>query len=245
MEVAYRDSSRYDYDITKVVSLHEINPRALLTLLEEGETDFELPELLFDMDYSGHFCLRNVSVCVSLSNAPTTPTNLGCTLTMQEHKYRISPLSESYSKQRAGDSSRTFDEYAPFEGAGAVSSWKISFPTNLRRFNYGTLTDVVLYVHYTAFSSGGDLEQKASNAVASWANDRLDDRKYHGDTPKVMAISLSADYAAQWKELPNSKGQIELPRINEKFPFWAHNAEPTGATLYITAGAENPSTIGS
>lgn len=98
-----RDSSRYDYDMTKVVSLRETDPMALLSLLEQGEAQFEIPELLLDMDYLGHFCRWIVSVSVSLSNVPLTPINLGCTLTLQQHKYRISPASDAYTDQPAAN----------------------------------------------------------------------------------------------------------------------------------------------
>ncbi|KAE8392574.1 hypothetical protein BDV23DRAFT_181503 [Aspergillus alliaceus] len=266
LEAVDRDSSRYDYEMTKVVSLRETDPMALLSLLELGEAQFELPELLFDMDYPGHFCRRIVSVAVSLSNVPLTPTNLGCTLTLQQHKYRTSHSSDAYADQPAanfrtdripitsiavtdsvrdtGDRSRTVDQYAPFEGAGAVSSWRISFPTNLRRFDYGELTDVVLHVRYTAFSSGGLLEQAASTAVAEWTTaGKGKSKPYYGGTPKILAINLADEYPDEWEAFLQS-GEMQLPRINDKLPFWARKvAKSSNATLYITPKLNHNPTI--
>jgi hypothetical protein len=53
------------------------------------------------MDFPGHLCRRIVSVSVSILGfveSPTAPNinNLGCTLNLQQHKYRISAASEEY-----------------------------------------------------------------------------------------------------------------------------------------------------
>src|SRR4051812_27145767 len=42
------------------------------------------------------------------------------------------------------------ERYAPFEGAGAISTWQLSLPAELRRFHYGTISDAVLHLNYTA-----------------------------------------------------------------------------------------------
>jgi Tc toxin complex TcA C-terminal TcB-binding domain/Neuraminidase-like domain len=42
------------------------------------------------------------------------------------------------------------ERYLPFEGAGAISHWRLELPRDTNRFDVGTLTDVVLHVRYTA-----------------------------------------------------------------------------------------------
>jgi len=51
------DLKRLQTEITKVISLRETDPMAMLSLLEYGAAEFELPEFLFDEDYPGHYCI--------------------------------------------------------------------------------------------------------------------------------------------------------------------------------------------
>ena len=58
--------------------------------------------------------------------------------------------------------------YGPFEGAGAVSSWRLELPPfSGRPFDYGTISDVVLHVRYTAVDGGPLLRRAASAAVTT------------------------------------------------------------------------------
>ena len=41
------------------------------------------------------------------------------------------------------------ERYLPFEGAGAVSTWRLELPSLVRSFNYDTITDVILHMSYT------------------------------------------------------------------------------------------------
>lgn len=45
-------------------------------------------------------------------------------------------------------------QYLPFEGTGAVSSWKLSLPKGTNRIPFEAISDVVLTVNYTAIDGG-------------------------------------------------------------------------------------------
>ncbi len=47
------------------------------------------------------------------------------------------------------------DRFLPFEGAGAVSTWSLALPSQLRAFDYMTISDVILHVRYTALGRRG------------------------------------------------------------------------------------------
>jgi Tc toxin complex TcA C-terminal TcB-binding domain/PA14 domain len=53
------------------------------------------------------------------------------------------------------------ERYLPFEGAGAVSRWRIQAPKNTNQFDFSTITDVVLSLRYTAREGGELLRTKA------------------------------------------------------------------------------------
>ena len=42
------------------------------------------------------------------------------------------------------------ERYLPFEGAGAISRWRIDLPRDFNAFDFDTLTDVVIAVLYRA-----------------------------------------------------------------------------------------------
>ena len=48
------------------------------------------------------------------------------------------------------------ERFLPFEGAGAVSTWRLELPSDFRQFDYTTISDVILHMRYTA-RQGGDL----------------------------------------------------------------------------------------
>ena len=57
------------------------------------------------------------------------------------------------------------ERYRPFEGAGAVSSWRIELPEKHRPFDYRTISDVVLHLQYTARDGGGTFRSAAAARV--------------------------------------------------------------------------------
>ena len=66
LEAAYQEKRGYDFEIVKNISLQQLNPLALLQLRETGKCEFELPEILFDMGYPGHYMRRIKSVALTL-----------------------------------------------------------------------------------------------------------------------------------------------------------------------------------
>ena len=55
------------------------------------------------------------------------------------------------------------DRYLPFEGAGAISEWKIELPVHSHP-ELGKLTDIVLQLGYTARDGGSALRNAAQAA---------------------------------------------------------------------------------
>jgi hypothetical protein len=50
--------------------------------------------------------------------------------------------------------------FLPFEGTGAVSSWRLSLPPQTNRFDFASIGDVVLQVRYTALDGGEKLRKQ-------------------------------------------------------------------------------------
>ena len=77
---------------------------------------------------------------------------LGAAELKEVPKSRTTTIATSTAQNDAGVFQLNFrdDRYMPFEGAGAVSSWKLSLPKNFRQFDYNTINDVIIHVTYVA-----------------------------------------------------------------------------------------------
>ena len=189
MEVAFSIRTSAN-EITKALSLASWDPMALLMLKEHGECFFTVTEAMLDTDYPGHFMRRIRSVGLSIPCVAGPYTSVNCTLTMLKSSIRKSNLLSAgehpveYARQeedtRFADAigavqSITCDgrneggvfelnlrdeRYLPFEGAGAISEWRLTLPPELRQFDYRTISDVILHLRYTA-REGGEALRKA------------------------------------------------------------------------------------
>jgi len=79
LESAYQNSRGHDFEITKSISLRQLDPAALMTLRETGTCEFSLPEVLFDLDYCGHYQRRIKTVGLSMPCTIGPHTGLNAT----------------------------------------------------------------------------------------------------------------------------------------------------------------------
>ncbi len=201
MEVAYLDRNRREFELTKHISLAQLDPAALLALRTTGSCDFEVPEVIYDLDYAGHYFrrLKTVSVSIPCVIGPYTTVNATLSLTANRYRARTTMPSsgtpnDRYAENPTGDDrfvyhvgsvqsiatstgvsdSGTFelnfhdDRYLPFEGCGAIGRWHLELPGDYRQFDYGSISDVLLHVCYTARGDAG-LKAVASEALGQWS----------------------------------------------------------------------------
>ncbi|KAM6510736.1 hypothetical protein FSOLCH5_011181 [Fusarium solani] len=173
LETAHYDAQDHDFEVSKTISLRQIDPLALLSLRLNGSASFSLNESLFDMDFPSHYMRRIRSVAVSIPAVVSPHTNINATLQLTSHRYRVStsvskaaeymaqdkdsfrtdhiPISAVAISGGAGDTG-VFDltfsgpKYMPFEGAGVISTWRLDLPTEIRKFDYDSISDVLIHV---------------------------------------------------------------------------------------------------
>jgi hypothetical protein len=85
MGKAYVDSDSRGMEITKRVSLADLDPLALLSLTGEGRCEFALTEALFDRDFPGHFRRQIRTVAVTFDGGDG-PIGLNATLTQIDNR---------------------------------------------------------------------------------------------------------------------------------------------------------------
>lgn len=224
MEKAYLDQNRREYEITKHVSLMQHNPMALIRLKETGICTVDVPEVLFDLDYPGHYMRRIKSVSLTIPCVVGPYTSVNCTLTLLKSQTRVSgsavdPITyatdstsdnprvvtnfaaaESVAASSGQNDSGLFElnfrdeRYLPFEGSGAVSTWRIELPKDFRPFDYETISDVVLHLKYTARQGGEALRTTATDNLTNWLKDEA-------SKPQARLFSLRHEFPTEWYRL--------------------------------------------
>ena len=108
------------------------------------------------------------------------------------------------------------ERYMPFEGAGAVSDWKLKLPNEFRSFDYSSIADVLVHISYTAKDDErfGDLVE--SKLVASF--------NALADKGVSRAFSLSQEFATEFRQLfrPNGSDtqKISVQIDHRHFPYF-------------------------
>lgn len=268
MQASYLEQNSRRFELSRYVSLAALDPAALLTLLEKGACDFELPESLFDGDYPGHYQRRvqRVSITIAYPN-PGRFDNVKCTLTMTHNSVRTTTdLGVAYGRQGAADT-RFVDEFGAVPQKIALGNAQDDPGLFLTGMN-----DNLADPRYLPFEGAG--------AISSWhlelpaATNEIDlatvaDVVLHlhytaldgGDTfkqaveadnaanaPTAGAILLSAtkdfpDSAWQQFVAPPAAGAdqtLTLSVSSAKFPRWSRGKTITVTSLTVLATSQRP-----
>lgn len=260
LEAAYHETRGYDYEIIKHVSLRQVNPIALLQLKESGKCEFSLPEVLFDIDYPGHYKRRIKSVAITIPCVVGPYVGLNGSLRLLENKFRNSGIATKYPEKtdEADDRFQSYlipisaiatssaqndsgmfelnfkdERYLPFEGAGAVSRWRFELPAPLRQFNYDTIADVVIHLRYTSVEGGAALKLAAQQNVAA----HMSSAEQVGRDEGLFAIlDLKRDFPTQWHQLFNQNQQSaswDVTHAHFPYLFNARQLEITGTKIFL------------
>jgi hypothetical protein len=266
MEMAYHDNNKRELELTRHVSLRQLDPLALLSLRITGSCTVVVPEWLYDRDCPGHYMRRIKNVSLSIPSVVGPNTSLNCTVSLQSSTLRVSPLlaNGTYTRSVSQEDDRFVDyfgatdvivtssgtndsgmfetnlrdeRFLPFEGAGAISTWKLSLPTKFPAFDYMTISDVILHIRYTARDAGEPLRSQATKEL--WAT--LDTA---GQSGQALLFCLRYDFPTEWSAFVNGGGDFSVSLRKQYFPYAVQSATLTidGLTLYA-ASASNPNRI--
>ena len=247
MEVAYLDQNKREYEIVKHVSLMSIDPVSLVKLKQTGECFVTLPETLFDIDYTGHYMRRIKSVGITVPCVAGPYSGINCTLTLQSSSIRHSNtlVSDKYGRQAtdprfadnvgavqsivtsgAQNDSGMFEtnlhdeRYLPFEGQGAISTWRLELPKNFMSFDYNTISDVVMHVRYTSRDGGTQLKAQAELELQEALNEFI---RVEGARGLTQMFSLRHEFSTEWSRFLNApEGNVQsltAAFTRERFPF--------------------------
>ena len=222
MERAYDDENLRESELSIHVSLRKHFGRALVSLRTAGVCEIEIPEWFYDLSHPGHYMRRIKSATVSIpcALAPYQTVNAKVTLLSSKVRTAASPggdypevpggqdarfvhtigAANSIDTSGAQNDSGVFElnlkdeRYLPFEGAGAISRWRIELPAHSNReLDFTSLSDVVLHLRYTSRDAGAPLQTAA-----------IEEATRHLPTPErpgSRLIHLRHDFPSEWSKV--------------------------------------------
>ena len=95
LDAAFTTSDARRFQITKSISLIEIDPMAFLKLKAEQACEFDLGEALFDYDFPGHYCRQVKTIAIDLNLSDGTLVN--ATLTQLSNRVVMEPDQKAVS----------------------------------------------------------------------------------------------------------------------------------------------------
>ena len=235
MEAAHVEGDRRSMEVTRHISLRQDYPIALIELLASGRCQIAVTEALLDGDFPGHYFRRVKTANLTITGTLRPHTNVNCTLTLLENRIRTDAnASGNYAQAADADDQRflvnvapiqavatskpdsdpglfqlRFDDerYLPFEGAGAISTWRIELRQADNAIDISQLTDVVLTLAYTARNGGAALEAAArAEREKGLARGGIKPEPQH-------FVSLKRDVPTAWKKIEESTAgqEVETP----------------------------------
>jgi hypothetical protein len=252
MEMGYLDNNKRELEITRNISLRQLDPVQLLAHRSTGTCTFNVPEWLYDRDCPGHYMRRIKSVALSIPSV-VGHTSVNCTLTLVKRSIRKSALLKDGAYVRQGVSDDRFVDYAgtaqavvtstsssdsgmfetnlreerflPFELSGVISTWQVDLPnptTDYPGFDYNTISDVILQIRYTA----------RQGIVAATVNSSVKDilqAAIPSGANLALLFSLPNDFSTEWSAFLNSAADLSVTLKRDYFPYFT-----TGRTITIT-----------
>ncbi|MBP2329129.1 hypothetical protein JOF56_009514 [Kibdelosporangium banguiense] len=231
---AFLDADSRGMQITRQVSLLELDPVALLRLKTGGKCEIALTEAMFDRDFPGHYRRQIRTVSVTFANTDGERLGLNATLSQLGHRTVMAPDAKAVrhlldpkgpapatvradwrASQRIAlsqvdqyaENNGLFelryddDKYLPFEGTGAVSTWRLELTGRCPE----DLLDVVFTVKYTA--QAGD--SVFTNAV----------RGVLKPYPAARLFDVAGEFPAEWTRfLTGGDPELRLPITPDLLP---------------------------
>ncbi len=241
LEMAYYEHNLREYEMTKHISLHRLDPMALLKLKATGSCEMVIPEWIFDLDSPGQFMRRIKTVSVSIPCITGPYTGVHCKLSLLRSSIRTSSLKGDGYPRTADEDSRFRDftgtiqsivtsnaqndsglfetnlrdeRYLPFEGAGVISRWRLEIPNEIPQFDLETISDVILHIRYNCREAG----HLKTDAVTHVKEDVL-----QVQDNLLQLFSINYDFSNTWHAFVSAANDVarklELAIAKHHFPY--------------------------
>jgi hypothetical protein len=131
------------------------------------------------------------------------------------------------------------ERFLPFEGAGAVSTWRLELPAEFQAFDYGTISDVILQLRFTARDDGA-LRTAATASVKALLADAA-------AKPLLRLFSLRHEFPTEWYRFTQSgvaaPATLTLDLGVARFPYFAQGRQILIREAKVIARSTTPSAV--
>jgi hypothetical protein len=143
----------------------------------------------------------------------------------RESNVPVKAIATSTAQRDSGMFELNFrdERYLPFEGAGAISDWKIELTqdADLRLFDYSTISDIIMHISYTAREDAGSFKNNAVTHLKEFITNAAD----LSTQPLLRMFSLKHEFSTEWHRFLNptvagSDQIFSLTLRKEHFPFF-------------------------
>jgi Tc toxin complex TcA C-terminal TcB-binding domain len=260
LEHAYLENNKRELELTKHVSLRQLNPLALLTLKATGTCQVTIPEWLYDLDCPGHYMRRIKSVALSIPSVAGPYTSVNCTLSLIKSTVRRSPslANGKYERDVGKEDTRFMDYYGtvqsivtssgqsdsgmfetslrderflPFEGSGAESTWKLELPDPEEYPAFDYTTISDVILH---------LRYTARQGVELTAVKKVLHELFKNPSNLALVFSLRHDFPTEWSAFVNAKDNSPFTAMIRKdyFPYFTQGKKITIVGLELYDGTD-------
>lgn len=244
MESAHLKRNVREREMTKHISVARLDPFALYQLRTTGSCTINVPEALFDMEHPGHYFRRIKAFSVTVPCVAGPYSSMPMKVTQVSNRIRVNKANAAnYAEDDAGDTRFRYnvgsvqsietskgeddsglfslnlddERYLPFEGSGAIGTYRLELPKELRNFDYATISDVIFHMRYTARDGGGTFRDAVSKQIKTQLNKIA---LPSGKGGLFQAIDIRRNRPAIWHQLTTT-GIASLTLTAEDFPYFA------------------------
>ena len=148
----------------------------------------------------------------------------------------IQRIATSHGKNDAGMFELNFrdERLLPFEGEGAISTWRIELPKENNNFDFDTISDVILTLNYTARDGGELLRDAAAKYIHKQKKEAL-------TTGSTRLFSIRHEFAAEWAAFKNQQPgansgfELSFELLPEHYPYWIQEYKNTVSEIELIA----------
>jgi hypothetical protein len=262
MDKRFIETNARPCEINQSFSLAQIDPKALIDFKEIGQCKFEIPELYFDLFYPGQYRRRIRAVRLTIPCITGPYTNVSAKLTLLKSYIRkeattgkaglfevppgrTASVATSTAQGDAGVFELSFrdERYMPFEGAGAVSEWRLELPSHFRPFDYQSINDVFLNISYEAEESS-TLRQQVESRNATVVGGLLN---YLSNNRLSRVFSLRQEFSSAFNRLVESTAgtPATFDITDRHFPLFLQGRPLTVASATMVLAVDDRSPVGS
>ncbi len=167
-----------------------------------------------------------------------------------ENNIPVKAIAASNAQNDSGVFELSFrdERYLPVEGAGAISEWSLElfnasdpnkpdFGRPLRQFDYGSISDAILHVKYTAREDAGLFKNSAVKHLRDYFSQ-------DEPTPSLRMFNLRQEFSSQWHRFLNpttpANGNVfELEMSPNLFPVRDQGQTLKVNTIWLLARCSN------